>query len=93
MNRFLIILSVLFAFACSANVEGGTEPQATEPVCTAVCAFANGTCDSKLNTFTSTDRYSDDMGCWVRTAACFPIGTPKECIPEDCWIETGYNCP
>ncbi len=85
MKKLVFILSTIVT-GCLAQVED-------EPSCPKVeCAFYQGTCDPALNTYVSHMVYDDGAGCWHRTAACFPKGTPAGCEPADCYSETSLEC-
>jgi hypothetical protein len=80
----------LLALGCSASVDENPTPPA--PECPVVeCAFLHGSCDARTNTYRErTTQFSE--GCWVTTAACFPIDTPEGCEPADCYVETSLAC-
>jgi hypothetical protein len=89
MKKAILILLVLTS-GCFAEVE---ETPAPAPGCPVVeCAFLNGACDPERNTYASHVVYDDGAGCWHRTAACYPKGTPAGCEPADCYSETSLAC-
>jgi hypothetical protein len=85
---FILLLGI-GAVSCLAQTESEPAPaKCAHPVS---CEFNQGVCGAGM-TYAETVRYDDGKGCWRKTAACFPMGTPAECVPDDCYEAVSAGC-
>jgi hypothetical protein len=94
-NIITALVLTLAATGCLTQTEAEPAPaEAALAACAPVaCAFEQGTCSEVRGmAHRTTTHFDDGAGCWYRTATCYPAGTPAECIPADCYEETGSGC-
>jgi len=87
-----LLLLVSLTSGCLAQTESD-EPVAHVCAHPVACEFYQGTCSAERGmTYAETLQYDDGAGCWIKTAVCYPVGTPAECVPADCYQEVSLAC-